>query len=155
MDTLDFTTHMKRAKKEMKDRIRRIAYTKMFLDANSDLFPEEWNLTMWFPGYLRLSAPEGTQLPDFVKVADRIAKKMLVEPDNTIGEDHVEYTFKVWLGEYSKTFGSSRGMQCVNLEVTTKNTEGCEVTYKRKMHKIPVLTGYCKEISEQKLLSHA
>jgi hypothetical protein len=148
-DLLDFYNA---SKVDHKARTRRIMYTRMFLEANSGLFPEGWTLTLWAPGYITVAAPESVALPEFIKVADRIAKKLNCEPKKQISEERVAFNYSVWFGEYRKTWKKSRCLQSVNLELTTKNTEGCEVTYKRKMQKVPVLTGYCKEIYEQKHL---
>ncbi len=151
----EFLRSYKQKKGEQQGMVRRILYTKMFIDAHNYLFPDGWTLFMLWPGFLTLKAPEGIQLPEFVKVADRIAKKFRQEPDKEIDKNNVRFTFKVWFGEYSKTWTNRAGynnLQSVYLELTTKNTEECEITYKRKMHKVPVLTGYCKEIAEQKHL---
>lgn len=141
----------RQAKKEWKENCQDIIMTAMILQNLEGVLPD-WEPFVWGTRYVDFKAPEGTTVPEFMKVIDGLAKKLNLEPDKTVNENSIKATFQVHLWK-NKVFTKRKYYNNVHLEFSTKNSEPCEITYKRKMRKVPILTGYCKEIAEQKHLA--
>jgi len=139
-----------------KQTARRVGKESMFgrmcFQNLQDLLPTDWELYIYSPQMIRLTAPDEVPMNEALKIVDKLARKLNIEPEKTISEYQFTSTFQLSYQRKSSIVFPNSVWKSFYFELCSKNTEKCEVTYKRKMKKIPVLTGYCKEVAEKKHL---
>jgi len=155
----DFINSYKNAFRQAKEGLRNIVLSimmsKMVFDVLNEIVPSNWAIKPdYWRGDLRVTSACEEIKPtpnELDKLVAKIAKYFNTEPSISIDENSVSASINIYrskkLGSYSTEYGAA-----VTIAISTSNTEKCEITYKRKMRKIPILSGYCKELAEKKYL---
>lgn len=138
-------------KEEVSKFITSVRQSKMVLDAITPLLSRLWRYEP-FSWYSEIDiVPENRDaitIEDFRKLTSKIAKAFSVEPTVYVDERQMLARFFIYptktMGDSSKVYGAG-----TIVEIRTSNSEKCEITYKRKMQKVPVLSGYCKALTEK------
>lgn len=154
MKTTDYIKDFKSKKAEVRAFAKSVSFVVMMAQSLANIVPKGWQLkpSYWARG-LKLVADENNPVTAdvFDKLVAKYAKIFGTEPNMHISETTMSAEFYI---HRRLKFGHSRNDwdAYVWFEITTSNTEKCEITYKRKMQKVPILTGYCKVLSEKKYL---
>lgn len=152
MTTKDYLNAYSSKKEELKKIVTAIRFMKMVVDNLPDLVSASWRINPQ-PSYpeidiIAADSEKPVTIEDFKKLTSKLAKAFGEEPFVYIDEKRMMARFYV----YPRVHMGGRGREWgagVRIEVQSHNTEKCEITYKRKMQKVPVLTGYCKALSEK------
>jgi len=151
MKTSDYLSAYVSKKEEVKKFVTAIRFMKMVAENIADLVPETWHLNpmQTYPEIDIIARDSETvTVEDFKKLTSKLAKAFGEEPSVFIDEHRMLSRFYIYprehIGDPSRSWGSG-----VCIEIQSHNAEKCEITYKRKMQKVPVLTGYCKALSEK------
>jgi len=151
MKTSDYLSAYVSKKEEVKKFVTAIRFMKMVAENIADLVPETWHLNpmQTYPEIDIIARDSETvTVEDFKKLTSKLAKAFGEEPSVFIDERRMLSRFYIYprehIGDPCHSWGSG-----VCIEIQSHNAEKCEITYKRKMQKVPVLTGYCKALSEK------
>lgn len=138
-------------KKQIKNYIRKIMIGRMVAYNIQDLIDNVFQINVDNYGDISIEPKEEYHsvitLLDITKQTRKISRALNIEPSKDMSEHYVSVNYYLYFNLHdSQTIG-------VNIYMSTRNNEPCEITYKRKMHKVPVYTGFCKEFMEEKVLS--
>jgi len=152
MKTSEFLHEYKIIKQQLDILVRDVSFGKQVSDNIRDIIPNGWKLEPDnYRGDIRITPiNENMTAEQFDIALSKLARVLRIEPYKDINETNLSATFHLYRERHLGTKHGSNGH--VRIEINLKNTEACEVIYKRKMQKVAVLTGYCKALNDKKYL---
>jgi hypothetical protein len=169
MKTEEFLSDLRYYKRAIRRIGTRMMLSNMIIQNIEDIIPKGWELVQDSSGTIKLSPPKETTVTAdiFEKTVKHFAKCLVKEPSVNITETEMTASFYVYPAGNHETqwdsFNESYEDAMKNVKnndhrfryesilfsVVINNSEKCEITYKRKMTKVPELTGYCKLLAER------
>jgi hypothetical protein len=130
---------------------RELATTRMIIQNFRDILPRFAKISIPSIGTIKIKMPDHTTIPTFMKYAGKISKALGKDPYKSINKEIIEASWYIYI---SNKFGKDTDSTSINVELTTTNTEKCDMVEVIKTYTTYEATGYCKEIMNRRFVNN-